>query len=412
MHLYNTMSRSVERFVPQHDSIVKYFSCGPSVYSQQHLGNYRTFLYEDILHRYLEYLGYKVQRVINFTDVEDKTIAEAKRRDVSLDQLTTPVIEQFYQDCHTLSIRLPKQIPRSSTSIDYVVPLIEVLLEKGHAYWYGNDVYFDPLTYSGFGRLFGLDMSQWPKEKQRFEKDTYPGQQWNLGDFILWHGYRTGDPVYWETQIGTGRPAWNIQDPAIILKHLGPQIDISSGAVDNLYRHHDYTIAVIEGYSSQEFCRYWLHGELLLVNDEKMSKEKGNVLFPGSLLQRGYDGYAIRFYLITTHYRQQINFTDQDMTASARRLDALQNNAAIFTRNGLSASSPNQIQTSYAAKKLVSDFEDAVNDDLHIDRAISSVERTLLPLAEARKEGELGDDDTREIANALNKIEQVLHIGL
>ena len=275
--LTNTLTRKKEIFKPRRDKAVKMFTCGPSIYSRPHVGNYRTFLYEDILQRYLEYLDYRVERLINFTDVEDKSISEAREKGITLGELTNPVAERFFKEAELLKIKLPGHIARSSTSVDAAVRLIRSLLDKGYAYWHGKDVFYDPLKFKGFGKLFGLDMSRWPEKRRRFGKDTYPGQRWNLGDFILWHGYKEkeGEGYYWETELGRGRPSWNIQDPAMITKHLGDQIDIACGGVDNLYRHHDYTIAVIENTCSSRAPRCPKAEEISSIR--KISLRKGTL---------------------------------------------------------------------------------------------------------------------------------------
>ncbi len=224
LYLTNTLARKKERFRPFQGRKVKMFTCGPSVYRRPHLGNYRTFLFEDVLVRYLGYLGYEVHRVINFTDVEDKSLAEAKEQGMTVEALTEPVADRFYRESALLRMKLPEEIPRSSTVVKEAVDLIETLVRKGYAYRHGQDIFFDPLKVKGFGKLFGLDMGRWPTERRRFRRDTYPGRRWNLGDFILWHGCSSGDSAaQWETRIGRGRPAWNIQDPAAIVKHLGAQ---------------------------------------------------------------------------------------------------------------------------------------------------------------------------------------------
>ena len=222
-----------------------------------------------------------------------------------------------------LRLKLPDPIPRSSTSVDQAVKLIRVLLDKGFAYRHENNIFFDPLKFKGFGKLSRLDMSRWPKEKRRFRRDTYPGRRWNLGDFILWHGYREGDAVFWDTEIGRGRPSWNIQDPAMVTKHLGYTIDISCGGIDNLYRHHDYNIAVIEAASGEEFARYWIHGEHLLVNGKKMSKSLGNIIYPDDLVANGKTGQHLRFYLMYRHHRKRLNFTAASFQEASNMLDSL-----------------------------------------------------------------------------------------
>jgi cysteinyl-tRNA synthetase len=299
IELYNTMSRRKEAFKPLNRNEVKMFSCGPSIYRRPHLGNYRSFLWEDVLQRYLEYLGYRVQRILNFTDVEDKAVAEAEKEETTLSELTNKVANQFFKDAGDLRLKLPPDIPRSSTSVDQAVELIQVLLKKGYAYWYGKDVFFDPLKCDNFGRLYRLDMSRWPKKKKRFRRDTYPGRRWNYGDFILWHGCNEGDRICWDTEIGRGRPSWNIQDPAMITKHLGFQVDLCCGGVDNLYRHHDYNIAIIEAVSGGIFADCWIHGEHLLVEGKKMSKSRGNIIYPEDLAGRGCCWSRARSWMIS-----------------------------------------------------------------------------------------------------------------
>lgn len=286
LELHNTLTKKKEVFKPLKDKKIKMFTCGPSIYQKPHIGNYRTFLYEDILHRYFEYLGYEVERVLNFTDVEDKAITEAERENIPLKKLTDGIARKFFKDARLFKMKDATYYPRSSTSIDQAVHLIEILIKKGYAYWHEEDVFYDPLKFEGFGRLFGISMQRWPKRRKRFRMDTYPGMRWNLGDFILWHGYRNGDKVYWDTSIGRGRPAWNIQDSAMATEHLGFEIDIVCGGIDNLYRHHDYMIAVTEAVSGKKFSRFWLHGEHLLVDGKKMSKSKGNVLYLDDLLEK------------------------------------------------------------------------------------------------------------------------------
>ncbi|MFW5729026.1 MAG: class I tRNA ligase family protein, partial [Spirochaetota bacterium] len=309
---YNTMTKRKEVFHEREAGKVKMFTCGPSIYRRPHLGNYRTFVFEDVLQRYLEYRGFDVRRMINFTDLEDKAITESEEKSVALEDLTEPNARTFLNDGKLLRLKLPEPIPRSTTSVDQAAELIARLLENGHAYRHEGNVYYDALSHPSFGAVYGLDLSRWPKKRYRFSKDTYPGQRWNLGDFILWHGHRE-DRYSWETKIGRGRPAWNIQDPAMITKHLGYELDIHCGGIDNVYRHHDYNRAVVEGVTGTEFVHYWLHGEHLFVDSRKMSKSKGNVVYPEHLLSAGRSGVEIRFFLLYGHYRRKGNLTEETL---------------------------------------------------------------------------------------------------
>jgi cysteinyl-tRNA synthetase len=335
LRLYNTLTRRKEAFSPREPGRVRLFTCGPSVYRPQHLGNYRTYLFEDVLHRYLVYRGLQVDRLLNFTDVEDKAIAEARDKGVTLEALRRPVEEAFLQECGLLGIRLPPKIPRATTSVESAVALVQRLIQRGHAYWQQGEVFFDPLTYDGFGRLFGLDMSRWPRKKVRFRKDTYPGRRWNRGDFILWHKRTAQDgDVWWDTEIGEGRPAWNIQDAAMIHKHLGPEIDIHTGGVDNLYRHHDYTLAIMEGASGKRFCPWWLHGAPLMVDGEKMSKSRGNIAYLDDLLARGFEARHLRFFLLYAPYREPLDLRIARLEQRAGLLDRVRRQASRLRSKG------------------------------------------------------------------------------
>ena len=327
LRLFNTLTRRQELFKPREDLKVKMYTCGPSTYQRAHIGNYRTFLYEDVLQRYLEYSGYKVKRLITLTDVEDKAIAQAKKENRTVAELTTQNEEEFFRDFELLKIKVPDYTVSASTVVDQAVNLIKTLVAKGLAYWHTHEgaenAYFDPLKFRGFGKLAHLDMSRWPRKKRRFHKDTYLGSPWNRGDFILWHGCKEGESVCWKTEVGAGRPAWNIQDAAMVTKHLGFSIDVACGGVDNLVRHHDYTIAVAEGASGEEFARYWLHGAHLFVDGKKMSKSRGNVYYPADLLAKGFRKDHVRFFLIYGQYRKKLNFTWEKLAETSRKLDML-----------------------------------------------------------------------------------------
>jgi cysteinyl-tRNA synthetase len=411
LHLYNTMSRRLERFAPRRARTVKIFTCGPSIYGRPHLGNYRTFVYEDILHRYLEYRGYKVQRLINFTDVEDKAVAQAERSLVKLRGVTENAAEGFFENTGLLHLKMPDYIPRSSTSVEQAVRLIQKLLDKGIAYRLGADIFYDPLQFPGFGKLSGLDMSRWPEKKRRYRKDTYAGNRWNLGDFILWHGYRPqrdGD-IFWETGLGRGRPAWNVQDPAMITKNLGFEIDIACGGIDNLFRHHDYNIAVIEAVSGTTFANYWLHGEHVLLAGKKMSKSKGNIVYPRNLLDRGFSAAAIRYCLGAVHYRAKLDLTDELLAASQKKCRELQELARYFT-GPLPAPSAQDPDISAHIDRLATDFAEAMDDDLRVGSACDNLLAHLRMLAGHAREKGIGPAAAHRLRKQLLGIDRVLQL--
>ncbi len=411
--LGNTLTDRKEIFKPRERSgAVKLFTCGPSIYSRPHIGNYRTFLFEDVLQRYLEYLGHPVQRLINFTDVEDKAIDEAARQGVSLKELTEPVAERFFKECRLLRIALPESaVSRSSTSIDQAVHLIQRLLDKGIAYRHGKNIYYDPLKFKGFGKLYGLDMSRWPRKKVRFHKDTYPGHRWNLGDFVLWMGREKNAEggIYWETELGKGRPSWNVQDPAMITKHLGYRIDISCGGIDNLYRHHDYNIAVIEGVSGKKFANYWLHGEHVLVGGLKMSKSRGNIVYVDDVLAEGFSARHLRFYLIYGHYRQKLNLNRDRLHLTRGRIDTFCELAAKITRAGNDASRSHK-SVPGLVRRLKSGFEERMNNDLDVEGAFDCLYETVKALAETAGAGKLSKKDRKAAEKSLARIDGVLQV--
>jgi len=410
LQLYNTMTRQKGPFRPLNNHLVKMFSCGPSIYGPPHIGNYRTFIWEDVLQRYLKYLGYEVKRSTNLTDLEDKAIEEAEERGVSVGELTGAVAVRFFDEARRLRIELPEKVPRSSTSVEQAVYLIRELMEKGYAYRYRGDIFFDPLKFKGFGKLFRLDMSKWPKTKKRFKRDTYPGRRWNLGDFILWHRFKKRDNVYWDTPIGKGRPAWNVQDPAMISQTLGYSLDICCGGVDNLYRHHDYNIAVMESVSGGELARYWLHGEHVLVGGKKMSKSLGNIVYPEDLVDRGFSWEQIRFYLLSRQYRKKLNLNMDELRKASSRLDAAREIVADLLRGAQPVEGVKEKAANELAGDLKVSFETCMNNDLDTPSAIERVFKMVERLHSLHKAGRMGSEQGLAVGAQLLKIDSVLQV--
>ena len=407
MRLYNTMSRSYEVFRPRTSGIVKVFTCGPSIYRRPHIGNYRTFLYEDLLMRYLEYKGYRVEHAMPLTDIEDKTIIEAKKQNRKIEELTADIESIFIQEARRLNIRLPRKLQRVSRCVDTAAEIILVLMEKGYAYRHGKDIFFDTLKDKDFGRLYRVDLRQWPKKHIRFRRDTYTGNRWNKGDFILWHGYREGDPTWWETPIGKGRPSWNIQDPSVIIRHLGDQVDINCGGIDNIYRHHDYNIAIMESYTGVEYARYFLHGEHLIVEGKPMSKSRGNIIYPEDITSRGCDAKDVRFFLLYTHYRTKLNYTDKNFRAACRRANELRSIISGLKGKAKSRISGNS-RVQSIIKKMRKDFETQMDDDLSFGKAFDAIESAVRHLDSMKED--ISRDDARALDDTLRKIDSFMGI--
>ena len=406
LSLFNTLSRKVEPFQSAEPLKVKMFSCGPSTYQPAHIGNYRTFLFEDVLQRYLEYLGYQVNRAMTLTDVEDKAVKQAKIENVTVEGLTAKNEAVFFKDFELLRIKKPIHIVRASSATDQAVRLITKLVDSGQAYYYfykgEKNVYFDPQRFGGFGKLAHLDMSKWPKKKRRFHRDTYPGTPWNKGDFILWHGCENADFCY-KTPIGSGRPAWNIQDAAIVTKTLGFTIDLACGGIDNLVRHHDYTLSIAEAASGEPFSRFWVHGAHLFVNGEKMSKSKGNIYYPCDLTMKGISGSQIRFFLIYGHYRQKLNFTWGEIKQASEKLESLRKMVCDLQRVKPTRGCSKQETLTI---KLTDDFEKKMNNDLDVKGAFDCLFETVSELHTKRETLEAGN--IKSIFGRLSRIDSVL----
>lgn len=402
LKLFNTYGKRIEEFRPVNEGSVNIFTCGPSVYQRAHIGNFRTFLFEDILIRYLEYSGYKVRRGIIFTDIEDKAIREAEEQGVDIRELTEENIRAFTQEMRLLRMRIPDYQPRASEAAHEAADIIERLIELGIAYWHGGNVYFDPLRYPGFGELYGLDMSRWPNRKRRYHRDTYPGMRWNLGDFILWHGYKNGEGVYWDTKIGRGRPAWNVQDPSMIIKHFDETLSAFCGGIDNLIRHHDYSRAILESIRSYPMARFWLHCYHLYVNGEKMSKSKGNIYYTDTVLERGYSIDELRFFLIYGHYRRRLNYSDRNMRNAAERLRYFKKRLqAVEVR----ARDNDDIDRNIG-KKIEKMFVENMDNDLDVKRVFDA----LYEYVSAIDIDRLSDKTASGIMRAMRDIDGVLQV--
>ena len=402
LKLFNSLGKRIEPFRPVDDKTVTMFTCGPSIYQRAHIGNFRTFLFEDVLVRYLEYSGYAVKRGMNFTDIEDKAIKEAERRKMTVKRLTEENIRDFMEEMSLLRMKTPDYLPKASEAVHEAVEIIELLINRDIAYRHGGNIYFDPLKFPGFGRLYGLDMTKWPTRKRRFHRDTYPGIQWNLGDFILWHKCRGEDSACWDTRIGRGRPSWNIQDPSMVSKYFQETLSIYCGGFDNLFRHHDYTRAILESIRPYPMAKYWLHCHHLQVNGQKMSKSKGNIYYTDMLLEQGYDMGEIRFFLIYGHYREKLDYSDQTMRSAADRLRKFRE--MVQEVEGRAGQEPER--DGRTARRMKGAFAENMDDDLDVRGAFEGLYGVLSGL----EFGELQAAEASGAMKALREIDGVLRV--
>jgi cysteinyl-tRNA synthetase len=402
LKLFNTLGKTIEVFRPVNEKVLNVFTCGPSIYQRAHIGNFRTFLFEDVLVRYLEYSGYVVKRGMNFTDIEDKAIKEAEDRKMTVKELTQKNIEEFLGEMNLLRMKVPNYLPRASETVEGAVEIIERLLDRKIAYRHCGNIYFNPLKFPGFGDLYGLDMRKWPAKKRRFHRDTYPGMRWNRGDFILWHECRKGDTVCWDTKIGKGRPSWNIQDPSMISKHFEETLSIYCGGFDNLFRHHDYTRAILESIRPYPMAKFWLHCHHLHVNGQKMSKSKGNIYYTDTLLERGYDISEIRFFLIYGHYREKLNYSDKNMRSAADKLRAFREMVNAVKGRADQEAKP----ASEAVQRIERVFAERMDDDLDVQGAFDG----LYGVLSEREPMELKPTEASGIMKSLREIDGVLGV--
>lgn len=372
IRFYNTLTRSLDEFVPIEPGHVRMYACGPTVYQPPHIGNYRTFLFNDLVHRYLEWRGYRVRFVMNLTDVDDKTIAGAREQGISLEEFTAPVIRSFFRDLETLGVKPADAYPRATRHVGQMIELISRLLERGHAYTTDDgSVYFDITSFPEYGKLSRVDLSA-TRKGERVAADEY--EKGDIRDFALWKAARDADRevgAVWPTPWGEGRPGWHIECSAMSIAELGETFDLHTGGEDLIFPHHEDEIAQSEGATGKPFVNYWLHVKHLLVDGAKMSKSKGNVYTLRDLTEKGYTAAAIRYLLLSAHYRHELNFT----------FDGLQNAQSAIRRaldfqdrveNTPTAEHAPETRLPELAQNALHDFQAALDEDLNMPEALAA----------------------------------------
>lgn len=372
----NTKSGKKEPFQPKDPNSVTIYSCGPTVYNFAHIGNIRSFLFVDVLRRALLLGGYKLNQSMNITDIDDKIIKESIKQNVSVEEFTKPWTDAFFKDLETLQVQKLEHYPKATESIDDMVSLVETLQSNGLAYERDGNVYFSIQKFNQYGELSKIDVSGM-KSGIRYDADEY--EKDDVRDFVLWKNQKTKEEKCWHTRIGMGRPGWHLECSAMIRKIYGTGIDIHTGGIDLLFPHHENEFAQSVGaYPEETFVGTWLHCEHLLVDGEKMSKSKGNFYTLRDILNKGFEPRAIRFHLISAHYRSKLNFSLGKLEESKVALDRIQN--TIFRLLELNPSVDlntndwNQIHfTDPEIQTLDSDFLNAIADDLNVPKALATL---------------------------------------
>ena len=371
LKLFNTLTRKKEEFKPIEDNLVRMYTCGPTVYNYAHIGNFRSFIFMDILRRYLKYKGYKLKHVMNITDVDDKTIKNSKKEGKTLKEFTGFYTKEFFKDFYALNIEKPELIVKATDHIPEMVKTIKTLLEKGYAYK-GEDgsIYFSIKKFKDYGKLAQLEKASLKDAASgRVTSDEY--DKVHARDFALWKTWSKEDgDVFWETEIGKGRAGWHIECSSMSCKYLDNPFDLHTGGVDLVFPHHTNEIAQSEAETGKKFVNYWVHCEHLLVDGKKMSKSLGNFYTLRDVFKKGYKPLAIRHTLLSTHYRQQQNFTFESVNASENSIQRL--NELIIKLKEVEDGDENK-----DVKKLIKDakkrFEAAMDDDLNTSEGLASV---------------------------------------
>ncbi len=367
--LYNTLTRKKEIFKPIKKSEVSMYSCGPTVYDFAHIGNFRNYVFVDLLKRYLEYKGYKVKHVMNITDIDDKTIRNSAKEGVTLKEFTEKYTKEFFKDIETLNIKKADIYPKATEHVRDMIEFTKVLIKKGYAYEKLGSVYFSIKKFKDYGKLSKVDLSQM-KAGARVDLDEYEKE--NPGDFTLLKRSKLDEikrGIYYDTEFGKVRPGWHLECSVMSMKYLGQTFDIHCGGVDLIFPHHENEIAQSEAYSGKKFVNYWIHNEHLIVNGKKMSKSLGNFYTLRDLLKTGYDPMAIRYLLLSTHYRTKLNFTFESLKAAKNTIDKLNNFIFLLkTMNG-----EREINIDELLNETRAAFEEKMDDDLNISEALAII---------------------------------------
>jgi cysteinyl-tRNA synthetase len=406
IRFFNSLTREKEKFIPIEKGKVRMYTCGLTVYGYGHIGNYRAFIFEDVLRRWLEYRGFKVAQVMNLTDVDDKSIEGSRKAGVPLKEYTERYTRAFFEDIETLNIERAEYYPKATEHIPEMVELITKLMEKGYAYR-GEDgsIYYDISKFKEYGKLANIKVEDL-KLGARVKADEYAKEE--AQDFALWKAWSEEDgDVYWETQFGKGRPGWHIECSAMSMKYLGETLDIHCGGIDNLFPHHENEIAQSEAATGKKFVNYWLHNEHLLIEGKRMAKSLGNYYTVRDLTAKGYSPEAIRYLLLATHYRQQVNFTFEGLEAAKNTLDRLMN----FVHRLLDADSKGAgEQLELLTNKVQKGFEGSMDDDLNIGLALAALFDFIREVNSLIDEKRLSKAEARRVYELILKFDKALGV--
>src|SRR5258708_5837285 len=404
LRFYNTLSLQVEKFQPQQDNVVRMYTCGPTVYDYAHIGNFRTFAFYDLLRRWLRVRGYRLDHVMNITDVEDKIIRNALANQKSLADYTATYEKAFLEDCETLRLEHPEQIARATEHIPEMAAAIQKLSESGHTYTSDGSVYFRIATFPEYGRLSHNDFGG-IRAGARVDVDTY--EKADARDFALWKAPKDGEP-FWETPIGPGRPGWHIECSVMAIRYLGETLDIHAGGVDLIFPHHENEIAQSVALTGKPFARYWLHSEFLLVDGQKMSKSLGNYYTLRDVLARGYPPETVRYLLASVPYRKQLNFTFDGLKSAATADERPRNFKLRLDKSKFTAGKNEKLLD--RAAHAETQFADSLDDDLNTAEALAAVFEYLRDANIAMDAGEFREENVAPALAFLDRFDSIFDV--
>jgi cysteinyl-tRNA synthetase len=405
IRFFNTLGGKIEPFEPLVPGEVKLYTCGPTVYDYPHIGNYRAYMFEDLLKRFLKFMGFKVTHVMNITDVDDKTIKGSEEQGISLQEYTKDFTDTFFDDIESLNIDKADFYPRATEHIQEMARMVKGLFEKGYAYEKDGSYYFSIAKFKNYGQLSKIDLSH-RKVGVRIDSDEYEKE--SVHDFALWKAKKEGEPA-WDTELGPGRPGWHIECSAMSAKYLGDSFDIHCGGVDNIFPHHENEIAQSEAYTGKRFVKTWLHCQHLIRDGEKMSKSMGNTITLQELIEgQKADPMAIRLLLLSTHYRKILNFTYEALDqahASLRRIKDF-----IYELENTSFPEGERQSVNEIVKDMKTSFIKGLSDDLNISVSLTAVFDAIKKGHVLLAEGNIHSNDALNMVSAFRSVDEVLGI--
>jgi cysteinyl-tRNA synthetase len=407
LKFHNTLSGQLEEFTPLNGNEVRFYICGPTVWSYAHIGNFRTFVFGDILRRYLKFKGYSLTHVMNLTDVDDRIINESNAAGKTIDEFVQPFIDAFWEDLDALGCERPEVAPRATEHIAEMIAIIEKLLANGHAYASEGSIYYRISAFPEYGKLSKINFAgNITGASGRVDTDKYDKE--NAQDFALWKLVPAGEPKGWDAPFGRGRPGWHIECSAMSMKYLGETFDIHGGGIDLKFPHHENEIAQSEGSTGKLFSKYWLHGEFLKIESEKMSKSLGNDYTFRDLKTQGFNPTAMRYLFFSVPYDKQLNFTFDTLRGAESTIERLRDFRARLLEAKLEEGSTPQV--SALAENAVREFEGAMDDNLNTSMALAALHNLVREINTALAGEKLLADDREAVLSAIGKIDSVFNI--